>query len=270
MLITEFRITMPMDYKEYQIGMLYGVAQASLDETGGGEGVEVLNNEPYTGEPLLNGRFNQGQYTKKIYHLESKVPAIIKGIAPKGSLQLFEEAWNAHPDYCRTVITNPGYMKENFMLKLETFCIDNDRGETENAHELTPEQLAKRKVVYIDIANDALPSADAQWNPKKVRCEKAGRGPLGGEWKKHVAPVMTVYKLITAEFKWFGLQTMVESFIMSKELELFTRFHRQIYCWMEKWFGMTLEDIRALEDKTKEDLEEQREKGEKRGTFDMS
>ena len=39
--------------------MLFAVAQASLDETGGGEGVEVLNNEAYTGQPLLNGKYDE-------------------------------------------------------------------------------------------------------------------------------------------------------------------------------------------------------------------
>ena len=269
MLITELRITMPMTIGEYQVGMLFGVAKASLDETGGGEGVEVLNNEPYDDVPLLNGQFKKGQYTKKIYHLETKVPGVVKAIAPSGSLQLLEEAWNAHPHYCKTVITNPGYMKSNFALKIETFCAENDRGDLENAHQLSKEQLAVRKVIKIDIGNDALPSADAKagLDASKFRSEKANRGPLGGEWRQHVDPVMTVYKLITGEFKWFGLQTVVENFIMSKEHELFTKLHRQIYCSMDEWFGMNLDDIRAMEDKTKDDLDEQRKSGQLRGTM---
>ena len=39
---------------------------------------------------------------------------------------------------------------------------------------------------------------------------------------------MTCYKLVTAEFKWFGLQTRVESFIMKAERRLFTNFHRWV------------------------------------------
>ena len=31
-------------------------------------------------------------------------------VAPKGSLEVHEEAWNAYP-YCKTVLSNPGYMK---------------------------------------------------------------------------------------------------------------------------------------------------------------
>ena len=55
------------------MAQLYAVAEASKNETGGGEGVEVLKNEPYDNVPLLNGKFTKGQYTYKIYHLASKV-----------------------------------------------------------------------------------------------------------------------------------------------------------------------------------------------------
>ena len=54
---------------QYQVGQLYSVAQASKNETGGGEGIEVLKNEPYDNVPLLGGKFTKGQYTYKIYHL---------------------------------------------------------------------------------------------------------------------------------------------------------------------------------------------------------
>jgi len=34
----------------------------------------------------------------------SKVPSFIRLLAPKGSLEVHEEAWNAYP-YCKTVIS---------------------------------------------------------------------------------------------------------------------------------------------------------------------
>jgi len=52
MLIKEFRVTMNMTVEEYQVAQLYSVAEASKHETGGGEGVEVLKNEPYDNVPL--------------------------------------------------------------------------------------------------------------------------------------------------------------------------------------------------------------------------
>ena len=39
---------------------------------------------------------------------------------------------------------------------------------------------------------------------------------------------MTAYKLVTIQFKWFGLQDRVENFIHSTEKRIFTNFHRQV------------------------------------------
>lgn len=266
MLIKEFRVTLPLTVEEYQVAQLFSVAEASKNETGGGEGIEVLKNEPFDNHPLLGGKYRSGQYTYKIYHLASKVPAFIRLLAPKGSLEIHEEAWNAYP-YCRTVITNPKYMKDGFRIVIDTLHVDN-AGEEENVHELPPEKLKQREVVFIDIAHDPVPAADykADEDPTKYKSEKTGRGPLAElDWKKKVSPVMTCYKLVTSEFKWFGLQTRIENFIQKSERRLFTKFHRQVFCWTDRWHGLTMEDIRAIEEKTKEELDQQRQQGEVRG-----
>jgi len=266
MQIKEFRVTLPLTVEEYQVAQLFSVAEASKNETGGGEGIEVLRNEPFTDYPLLGGKFNQGQYTYKIYHLQSKVPAFIRLLAPKGSLEIHEEAWNAYP-YCKTVISNPGYMKDNFYIVIESYHI-NDRGGQNNVHELPPEKLGKRDVVFIDIANDVVSHSDykADEDPSTFQSKKTGRGPLKGRgWQEHCDPVMTCYKLVTVEFKWFGLQNRVESFIQSSERRLFTKFHRQVFCWMDRWHGLTMRDIREIEDRTKEELDRQRNTGQVRG-----
>lgn len=249
---------MPLTVEEYQVGQLYSVAEASKHETGGGEGIEVLKNEPYTGNPLLNGRFNNGQFTHKIYHLQSKVPWWVKKLAPTGALELHEEAWNAYP-YCKTVITNPDYMKNKFELRIETLHLP-DRGETENAHELPPHLLALREISVIDIANDPLSHSDykADLDPRIFKSKKTERGPLLGDWRQTCHPFMTAYKLVVIEFKWWGLQGQVENFIQKQERRIFQLFHRQVFCWIDQWHGLTMEDIRRLEDKTKEELDRQR------------
>jgi len=304
MIIKEYRVTLPMTVEEYQVAQLYSVAEASKNETGGGEGVQVLKNEPYEDVPLLNGKFTKGQYTYKIYHLASKVPGWIKMIAPKGSLELHEEAWNAYP-YCRTVLTNPGYMKDNFYIIVETYHLP-DRGDTENAHELDKDKLKKRIVVPMDIATDDVLAADFKKDedPSTYKSEKTGRGPLQPGWKEKecydrgnrtkdldtskvvvdkdldgfevitndnasgssVEPIMTAYKLVTIQFKWWGLQDRVENFIHTTERRIFLNFHRQVFCWTDKWHGMTMEDIRALEDKTKKELDIERSQGTIKGT----
>lgn len=267
MLIKEFRVVLPLTVEEYQVGQLYGVAEASKNETGGGEGIEVVKNEPYTNIPLLGGRYTSGQYTYKIYRIGSKVPAFIRYIAPQGSLEVHEEAWNAYP-YCRTVITNPGYMVDGFKIVIETLHASG-AGDIENAHMLPEDKLKVREVVTIDIANDEIAPRDykASEDPKLFRSEKTGRGPLNKpDWMKNVDPVMTCYKLVTCEFKWFGLQTKVENYILNAERRLFTNFHRQVFCWIDGWHGLSIEDIRRIEDETKEELSMQIKTGQTRGT----
>ena len=83
------------------------MCEMSRNETGGGDGVQVLVHEPFEDHPLFDGQFRSGQYTFKKYFMYKKLNALIRSIAPKGSLEFEEYAWNAYP-YCKTVIKNEG------------------------------------------------------------------------------------------------------------------------------------------------------------------
>ncbi|XP_074640937.1 phosphatidylinositol transfer protein beta isoform-like isoform X2 [Tubulanus polymorphus] len=274
MKIIEFRVRLPMKVEEYQVAQLYSVAEASKAETGGGDGIEVLANHPIKEQPvpaLMDG-YTEGQYTHKIYHIENKIPSFLRKcsqkICGKGCFSFHEKAWNAYP-YCRTVVTNE-YMKDSFFLKIETLHKDDD-GSSENVHNLTQEQLLNRKVVYVDIANDEVRPSDYKEDedPTIYTSEKTGRGPLKGkDWHKSVTPLMCAYKLVTYEFKWFGIGGTVERFIEGAEGRLFLNFHRQLFCWTDKWYGLTMEDIRAIEDKTQQELDESRQKPGLKGTLE--
>lgn len=263
MITKEFRVPLPMSVEEYQVAQLYAVAEASKNETGGGEGIEVLVNEPYDDPSMPGGK---GQYTHKIYKLASKVPKWLKAIAPKGSLEIHEKAWNAYP-YCKTVLNNPDYMKDNFHLTIETWHKPG-KGEIDNVHQLPQEQWKNVEVVQIDIVNDPFDKKDykEEEDPAKFKSVKTGRGALQHNWKEHSEPMMCAYKLVTMEFKWWGLQSRVESFTMKAERKIFQKFHRQLFCWMDGWYGLTMDDIRALEDKTKKELDEAIKSGEVRGS----
>ncbi|KAJ7397523.1 Phosphatidylinositol transfer protein alpha isoform [Pitangus sulphuratus] len=276
---------------QYQVGQLYSVAEASKNETGGGEGVEVLVNEPYERDG------ERGQYTHKIYHLQSKVPTFVRMLAPEGALNIHEKAWNAYP-YCRTgkakyedlkevplpvvlLLSDSGkeqtkehneYMKDDFLIKIETWH-KSDLGTQENVHKLEPEVWKSVEAIYIDIADrsQVLPKDyKAEEDPAKFKSVKTGRGPLGPNWKKDLGkqsdcPYMCAYKLVTVKFKWWGLQNKVENFIQKQEKRLFTNFHRQLFCWLDKWVDLTMEDIRRMEEETKRQLDEMREKDPVKG-----
>ena len=58
--------------KQYKVAQLWSVAETSKNETGGGSGVEVLENKPCE-EKLPDGSPASGYYTKKIYHTKELV-----------------------------------------------------------------------------------------------------------------------------------------------------------------------------------------------------
>jgi len=198
--------------------------------------------------------------------MHSKVPGFIQVLMPKGTLEFHEEAWNAYP-YCKTVYTNPKFMKENFTVTIESLHVAGGDHLLDNALNLPAEKLQQRQVVHIDIANDRVAPNDYKEDedPTKVRSTKARRGPLTAHWKTSTKPLMTIYKVVTAEFKWLGLQDRVENYMLKSQQRMFTIFHRKIYCWMDQWYGLTMKDIQLLEERIQKELDLQRNQGELRG-----
>ncbi|XP_064819035.1 phosphatidylinositol transfer protein alpha isoform-like [Oncorhynchus masou masou] len=123
---------------------------------------------------------------------------------------------------------------------------------------ITRDVLVEKDTEPIPIRSlDYKPEDD----PTKFKSGKTGRGPLGPDWKKELpkktdCPHMCAYKLVTVKFKWWGLQNKVENFIQKQEKRLFTNFHRQLFCWIDKWIELTMEDIRRMEDDTRKELDE--------------
>ncbi|RXM95476.1 Phosphatidylinositol transfer protein beta isoform [Acipenser ruthenus] len=204
---------------------------------------------------------------KMVLIKEYKVPGFVKMIAPEGALVFHEKAWNAYP-YCRTsrffrTILHNEYMKDDFFIKIETWH-KPDMGTVENVHELDPNTWKCVEVVPIDIADRSqVEHSDYKTDedPALFQSVKTGRGPLGPDWKKELAgnqdcPRMCAYKLVTVKFKWWGLQNKIEHFIHKQEKRIFTNFHRQLFCWIDRWVELTMADIRRMEDETQKELEE--------------
>lgn len=47
-------------------------------------------------------------------------------------------------------------------------------------------------------------------------------------------------------------------FSLQQEKRIFTNFHRQLFCWIDRWVELTMEDIRRMEAETQKELEEVR------------
>jgi hypothetical protein len=200
--------------------------------------------------PENEDRLQYGQFTHKVYKIASKVPWFVRRIAPRDSLVMREKCWNVYPQV-KTVVTNE-YFKGNFRLELDTITRECVNGEPEhNVHNLSPEMLEKREIVVVDIAE---PTSFGQYkedeDPTLFKSKKTGRGPLKrGEWiSASQQPLICVYKLLLVEFKVFGLQSRFESYFRNAYKEMFCSFHKQIFCWLDKWHDLSLEEVRKIEE----------------------
>lgn len=52
---------------------------------------------------------------------------------------------------------------------------------------------------------------------------------------------------------------------MKSERRLFTKFHRQLFCWIDQWHGLTMEDIRRIEDQVQAELNKEIKEGQVKG-----
>ena len=260
---------MPLTLAEYRIGQLYEVMEASKRNTGGGDGFEWVSSEPrfdFNASFRINFKehFVQNHYTHKLLNISHGAPNFLRLLAPKGALELTEICFNAFP-YIHTSYSSD-YMKNNLYFTIDSVHLE-DRGTTENAHHLDAAELANREVVVIDLASDAILSQDItpDTDPRTFTSEKTGRGPLKEGWVQSQTPVMCCYKLVRCEFKWFGLQEKVESMIMKLMYRIFGIIHREMFCFIDKWIDLTIEDIRKLENKTKFELLELKQAPEYKG-----
>ena len=254
-----------MSVEEYRIAQLYMIAKKSREESTGAEsGVEILINEPYTDGPGGKG----GQYTHKLYHVGSHLPAWVKSFIPKSALIVEEEAWNAYP-YAKTRWKCP--LVEKLLLECETYYTP-DGGHQENIFNLTDSEKRNRIVDIIDIVkdNEGMAYDDPEKeDPTVYISKKTGRGPLNDGWLKehwtdcdgekqpteNDGAVMCAYKLFKVEFRYWGLQSRVESMIHDIALrKTMLNGHLRAWTWQDEWHGLTMEDIRVIERQTAVEL----------------
>lgn len=273
--IHEFRIPLPLSVDEFHRGQLYMTAKAELEAAvaSGMEGVVVLKNEPYDntdghlGTCPITGTIiplDKGQYTLKHYVFASKVPTVLKAIAPASALYLIEYAWNGFP-HCKTVLVSGYLSKETLKIDVETMHIANDMN-LNNAVGLSNTELLNRKVEFIDIRSSVKPDSPdylSEMDPSIFKSKKTLRGELKAGWMEHaqnkalrneegVAPFMTCYKVVRAHCSLFGLSSTVENAILGQQRGLFSSTHNKAFVTIDEWIDATMDDIRKLEAETAE------------------
>ncbi|KAI5108825.1 cytoplasmic phosphatidylinositol transfer protein 1 isoform X1 [Silurus meridionalis] len=253
----------------YRIGQLYMISKHSHEQSERGEGVEVVQNEPF--EDPTHGH---GQFTEKRVYLNSKLPSWARAVVPR-IFYVTEKAWNYYP-YTITAVSpadsDSGKRAVNvfrsslkvgdklfkcsflpkFSIHIETKYEDN-KGSNDNIFESELKDQ-EREVCFVDIAYDEIPeryykeSEDLRY----FKSEKTSRGMLQEGWRDTETPIMCSYKLVTVKFEVWGLQTRVEQFVHKVVRDVLLLGHRQAFAWVDEWIDMDLEDVREYENQMHE------------------
>ncbi|XP_061888405.1 cytoplasmic phosphatidylinositol transfer protein 1-like [Entelurus aequoreus] len=238
MLLKEYRICMPLTVEEYRVGQLYMISKHSHEQSDRGEGVEVVQNEPYE-----DPNHGQGQFTEKRLYLNSKLPSWARAVVPK-IFYVTEKAWNYYP-YTVTEYTCSFLPK--FSIHIETKYEDN-KGSNDNIfHSELQDQ--EREVCFVDIAYDDLPERHYKESEdlRYFKSEKTSRGLLQEGWRDTQNPIMCSYKLVTVKFEVWGLQTRVEQYVHKVIRDILLLGHRQAFAWVDEWIDMTMDEVREFE-----------------------
>ncbi|XP_077577481.1 cytoplasmic phosphatidylinositol transfer protein 1b [Stigmatopora nigra] len=237
MLMKEYRICMPLTVDEYRIGQLYMISKHSCEQSGSGEGVEVVKNEPD-----IHPQHGPGQMTEKRIYLSSKLPAWAKAFAPR-FFYVTEKAWNFYPF---TITEFSVSFIPKFSVRIET-RFENNNGCNDNVFMDTP--TPAENVNHLDILSDPIPEKHYKESEdlSRWRSSKTQRGPLEESWKDEHQPIMCSYKRVQCKFEVLGFQTMAEDMLHKNIRDILLIGHRQAVAWVDEWHGLSLEEVREYE-----------------------
>ncbi|XP_056143096.1 cytoplasmic phosphatidylinositol transfer protein 1b [Lampris incognitus] len=237
MLMKEYRICMPLTVDEYKIGQLYMISKHSCEQSGGGEGVEVVKNEPDT-----HPQHGLGQLTEKRIYLSSKLPSWAKAFVPKW-FYVTEKAWNFYP---YTITEYSVSLLPKFSIRIET-RFENSHGDNNNVFGDKP--TPAENVSFLDILTDPIPEKHYKKSEDLSlwRSNKTSRGPLEAGWRDDTEPIMCSYKRVQCSFEVYGFQSKTEEFIHRNIRDILLVGHRQAVAWIDEWHGMSLEEVRQYE-----------------------
>lgn len=268
----EYIIPLPLTLPQYRRAQLFTVANISTQQSTGDTAIQIDANEDMDHE-----EYGACRYTNKVFFLNSKVPGVIRAVVPGRALVVEEVAYNAFPK-CWTAYTNRAFEKDTFMASVvsnhyNVIISDGNGNNTINniawfsdynmfktktnkhrenvyAHLGIPDKDFHRSTTKVlDICENIQDNQDCNnMLVEGIRMEK-------GWYNRHSH--MVCAKFVTIKFECFGLGWLV--YEIEKHVDrLFLSAHQQMICGYEGWKGLSMEDIRVMEDVTRSRLNEKK------------
>ena len=234
-------------------------------ETGGGAGTLFLENLPYSiqdypevyqdhqqlGEEMEE---KKGVYTYKTHQPGNRLPWFVETLFPKDKLVAHEETWNSHP-FCLTTFTIPEFFGSKFCTTVKSKIIATEsKGvleEEENTFCLSPEDLERRKMTSLNIADKMFePKNSGGESPDSFQSKKReGRGPLGKDWQDSDLVLSVTHMLVTVNIAGPDIYpNKLHNFAERMACKFLWRYYRELFLAMDDWIDLSNEEIVRLEE----------------------
>jgi hypothetical protein len=195
-------------------------------------------------------------------HNKSRLPAFLRLVVPDKYLVFHSKRWDAYP-HERSEMSNPG-LGDDFVMNVESRNIPYRSSDPfpDNLMNLNAEQLALRKIVWIDIV-DSKPQPDKKLGSLRgFVCPEGGIAtPLTGAKKAKAAdetkpPVwaqsysgdmICAVRVSQFRFRWKGLQTVMEKNISAMSRTMTLDIQRKLVRSAGQWFRLTPDQGRDIE-----------------------
>uniref|UniRef100_A0A1I8BAM5 Phosphatidylinositol transfer protein n=1 Tax=Meloidogyne hapla TaxID=6305 RepID=A0A1I8BAM5_MELHA len=233
-LLKEYRICLPMTLAELHKAEMFTFINMAVKESKNGEGVRISVDKHFQDEEVM-GIARSGRFTRKEYKIKSKIPFWARPFLPKKFKFVHEDEWNAHP-YSKKEIYVPG-LKDDYLVKVTSICVKDDRGKEQNVFNLDIDDLRKRQISVLDIG-------------KENKSMKTNRGQLYKNWIDGYKPIVCIYMLVNVQCKY------LEKKIEEKFRELTLKFYKNVFISIDLWCTLTFKQVEAIVKESKAELED--------------
>lgn len=148
------------------------------------------------------------------------------------------------------------FLGDSFHLSIESRYIANDTGDTDNALKLCEKELESREVVNLNIASDELLNMTPETDVRQFQSKKHVHPMLdeAGAWIRSASPMMCCYRVARLDVCTKGLPgSRIEGWGHRHGLQAaFLHYNRQVFCWMDSWFGLRVSDVDGFHDGVRE------------------
>jgi hypothetical protein len=175
---------------------------------------------------------------------------------------MHQKRWSAWP-HERIEMSNPR-MGEDCILNFDVHYLEYHQAAPfpDNVGALSLEHLEHRKIIWIDLVDSKPQPEKKEESLRGFVCPEAGiTSPLKGnpkgkaadesvppEWTKHYSgEMMCAVTVVTVQFKWRGLQAIVEKHMGAANHERLLDMGRSLVRLSGEWCRVSLEDAMAME-----------------------